>query len=327
MAVVLALLFCLAAVFVPRGASAQASNNAAAQTLFDAARALMKKGNYTEACPKLEESQRLDPGSGTLLNLGICYEISASPPVLGRRSSTPPRRRQGRGQDRSHEECAAARRRPRPTTLPHHDPSEVRQSGRCSRSSATARSFGPRNGGRPSRPTQVPYVVSATAPGHKPWQTTIKLVSGKSETVIVPDLEEAEPPASAKAAAAPVKPKETAEAPGPAESSSASTGQSQRTVAIVAGSIGLAGVAVGTVFGLRSKSFHDEALPFCSGGKCSQEGVESRHPGARRRQRLHGRFHRGGVGLVAGSVLWFSAPRSNVEVGFGIGTMQIAGTW
>jgi hypothetical protein len=43
-----------------------------AQALFDEARELMKDEKFAEACPKLEESQKLDPGGGTILNLGIC---------------------------------------------------------------------------------------------------------------------------------------------------------------------------------------------------------------------------------------------------------------
>lgn len=61
------------ALFIPAAASAETSA-ATAHSLFLEARAAMEKGDYEAACPKLEESMRLDPAVGTQLNMADCYE-------------------------------------------------------------------------------------------------------------------------------------------------------------------------------------------------------------------------------------------------------------
>ena len=53
---------------------AGAQEQAAAEALFQDARQLMKDGKFAEACPKLIDSNKLDPAVGTLLYLGECYE-------------------------------------------------------------------------------------------------------------------------------------------------------------------------------------------------------------------------------------------------------------
>jgi hypothetical protein len=51
-----------------------AARVAQAQVAFDEGRALLQQGRAREACSRLEDSQRLDPGLGTQLNLADCYE-------------------------------------------------------------------------------------------------------------------------------------------------------------------------------------------------------------------------------------------------------------
>jgi Flp pilus assembly protein TadD len=66
----------VAAVAVSSAALAEPTTNSRvmAQSLFDQGRRLMSQGDFAAACAKFDESQRLDPAGGTLLNLGLCHE-------------------------------------------------------------------------------------------------------------------------------------------------------------------------------------------------------------------------------------------------------------
>src|SRR5688572_24676732 len=69
-----ALALVLLTLFGERTAAAQLTDPAAAEALFQEGRRLLKIDEVLAACSKFDESLRLDPAIGTLINVAACQE-------------------------------------------------------------------------------------------------------------------------------------------------------------------------------------------------------------------------------------------------------------
>jgi hypothetical protein len=280
-------------------AEASPADKAAAQSLFDEGRKLMSAGKFAEACPKLAESQKLDPGVGTQFNLADCYEkvgqtASAWAGFLEAASAA-----KSMGQaDRekvARERAAALASRLSKLTITSTEGASI--SGLEIKRDGTA--IGRALWGTAIAVDPGSHVIEVTAPGKKPWQTTAKVEGDKASIVVtIPPLEDA--PA---AAPPPVGETMTADA--------SSAGASRRTLGIVVAGVGVVGLGVGTAFALKAKSSNDDSLTHCDPidkNSCDQQGVDQRT-----NARSAGNIATVSVGLgiaalVAGGVLYFTAP-------------------
>ncbi len=235
------------------------SSSAPARVLFREARALMDKGRFEEACPKLEESLRLDHGMGTQFNLAHCWE------QLGRTASAwglfldVASAANASGQSKREK---AARQRatalePQLSRLridvPHDIPGlTVTRSGEV---------VGEAGWGTAMPVDPGTYQIEAAAPGRKPWSTEVVVfVAGGTESVSVPELQDDTPAPPPEKKIPDARPEPIVEK----DSAGLSTGRIVTSTLLAA--LGAGGVAVGAIYGLKAKSETDAALALCVGG-------------------------------------------------------------
>jgi hypothetical protein len=293
-----------------RTAHAQnAGSQAAAQALFEEARALMTAGKYAEACPKFAESERLDPGAGTLLNLANCYEKdgkTASAWVTFKDAAA--------AADVKHRADWSQRARERALAL---EPVLSRLIVEVTPAARVAGIEVRRDGvavGLAEWGTPIPvdpgeHVIDAMGPRKKPWSARVTVgPKGDKASVTVPALEDE---AVAVAVVAPSSPAPPSTDDGVISPAPRRDGKTQRTAGLVVGGVGLAGLAVGSVFGVIALGKASDAKRLCpSEPSCSSaDGVTANDDAKSAATVSTAAMIAGGAALVAGAALFLTAPR------------------
>jgi hypothetical protein len=284
---------------------------AAAQALFDDAKTLMKNGDYAAACPKLDESQRLQPAGGTLMFLGLCLESEGKTASawaklnetvsLARRDNRPDREKVAQ----EHIEALA----PRLTRLSIQLSDEAKATpGLELKLDGEVLALALVGTAIPVDPGE--HALRATAPGRKAWDGSAKTEGeGATTSVTVPALEKDESAgAGAGAGAGP------SAGAGVSAGAGTSDGSTQRTIAIVVGGAGVVALGVGTYFGIAALSKKGDESVQCGGsssGPCNSTGVSLSQTAASDGNVASVLLGVGAVAVVGAGVLWFTAPRAH----------------
>ena len=312
----------LAVVSLAPSAAADPASARRADKLFKEAADAITQKRYAEACPKLEESNRLERAVGTEYNLAVCYELSHRPASA--------RRMYGKAAalaSQSNKESTAKEARERAkkldTVVPRivlktqTDPAAFKV--RCDDQDIDVEAT--------RRPIEVdpgPHHFVATAEGFAPFERNVPLDAGETKEINM--VLDALPSAHAPAApppktTAPDAAKEQATVP-------------WRWVGLGAAAVGVIGVGVGGVFALGASSAKDDSG--CRDGQfCPDEASAERLRGAKSDANLATVFVVGGSVLaVAGVVLFVVAPspsRPAVTVSASAGTqltgLRVLGSW
>jgi hypothetical protein len=282
----------------PARAQGRGVSIATAEALFREGTALLDEKKFTEACPKLAESHRLDPATGTLLALAFCHEGEGRlasawaefAEVAGRA------REEGRTDREQVAREHAATLEPRLARLSVEVPPAVR---------ALPGLVVSRDGLEIAEAvwnTPVPvdpglHVITAKANGKKAWQGEASVAAeGEKASIAVPMLEDAPP--EPEATVAPVQP-----AP------PISTDDSRRThriAGIATAGVGVVSLGLSTYFGLRAMSKNDDSESGCNEqNRCTEDAKQARLDARSAGDWATGTLVAGTLLVGTGAVLYF----------------------
>lgn len=250
-------------------ARAQAADTAAAEALFEEGRDLLRAGRAAEACPKLAESQQLDPATGTLLALAMCHKAEGK--LASAWSEFVDVAARARRENRPDREQVAADEskalRPQLSTLVITVPAELATApGLAIRRDGVSLGSGAWN-------TPVPvdggdHVVEVTAVGKTPWKRSVSIkLDSDAAVVVIPVLADAPVPIPSSNTGAPSSGIDATASKrwGPLEW----TGVSVAGAGVVA--FGIGGYFLASALGKKSDSSKN-----CNGDSCGPQGFSDR---------------------------------------------------
>ncbi len=284
---------------------------AAAEMRFQEARTLMDQGNFVAACPKLAESQQLDPAVGTLLYLGECYFRNGqtatawatflSAAEAARRAQQPDREKIAR--QRANELAGAV------SKLIIDVPTSARLAGFDVKLDGV--SIGAASWGVPTALDPGSHVLTASAPHRVSWSRSLAIPpDGFQATIAVPVLAN-DNTAGPVGISAPDWGGRNAST-NPEADTRPTRARNQKILGIAVAGAGVVGIATGTIFGLVAKSKESDSSQYCwpnNNTSCGHEGVSLIDDAKRDATIATVGFILGGLGLATGAVLYLTAPK------------------
>lgn len=262
----LALAFC--------SVEAWGDNTAVAEALFDSGRQLFDEGKYAQACEKFAESQRLDPGTGTLLNLASCYEkdgkLASAWATYRLAASSAAAAGQSDRESHARRTAADLEARLARITITVSDTAKVEglviRRNDEEQSSAVWGVAIPVDAGA--------HRIEAEAPGHRPSILEVTIDDGEAKTIEIPALESGAP--SPEEEPPPSNGTERSEEEAPPVDVAPSRSPNLRTWGYVLSGAGVVGLGVGSYFGFRALEKNRDSEEECVVNRCTRDGVDLR---------------------------------------------------
>jgi hypothetical protein len=265
----------LAACVAHAGMATAQSNSGVAQSLFEEGVRLMKEKKYAEACPKLAESHKLEPGGGTVFNLALCLEeegkLASAYVAYDEALARAKKDNNAKRAQLVEQRMAALKPRLSRVTITVAKPSSLAGDAKLDvRFDGTT--LGEQAWGVPFYADVGTHTITADAPGYKPFKTELKVETGGSQYATnVPALDK-DPTAVAATSSPSDKPQE------PAKDTTAvvvAPPQGRGALPWILVGTGVALIGTGAVTGVLAFSKHSDSDAECPDGRCTSKGVDA----------------------------------------------------